>query len=215
MLKKSHLTFCVQAFHSMAIKHVATHAVEVVSKEWKPWPIRQDDHLEAFGNLYKLIAVVRIRNPAVSATHQRASIGQRQLAVFGQRLEDANDLERSFVGFIHHQTSARACCPQQRRILPNYSASLQSWGQCQAGHGCVPMELDILPFAMKQAQQLIGKFVLANALVANEEQMLACSPAYQHALQQPHVCRRLDKFNLGYKFWTDWYALLTSNAPQF
>ena len=103
---------------------------------------------------------------------QRPAVGERELAVLGEGLEDADDFERRLVGLVHDEDAAAAGRGHEGRIVPDDDAVPERRRERERRDRRVPVELDVLALRVEEVQEAIGQLVLPDALVADEEEVV-------------------------------------------
>mmetsp|Transcript_104259 Transcript_104259/g.304353 ORF Transcript_104259/g.304353 Transcript_104259/m.304353 type:complete len:350 (+) Transcript_104259:32-1081(+) len=214
--QQRHLAFDVGVIYGVAAEDVAADPEEVVAQEGEARPVRQHDHPEALGHRNELLARRgghRGLQPRVVGSDNRPAIQERQLAVLGQRLQHADHLQRCLVGLVHDEAPARLHCPDQGRVLPHHLAGFQARCQGEALDRRVSVQLDILPLAAQEAQQPVRKLVLAHALVANEQQVMAKRPVEQHVVKCRHMLGDVHEGHIRHQFRTLRHPQCTIDVP--
>ena len=100
---------------------------------------------------------------------------------------------------IDHQHAAEARRTHESRVLVAYGPRGQDWPQRERRDGGVAMELHVLALCSQQLEQLIRELVLADALLAQKEQVLPEGPVDQQLMQQPHVAHDRNKARVGHQ----------------
>uniref|UniRef100_A0A182UUB4 Uncharacterized protein n=1 Tax=Anopheles merus TaxID=30066 RepID=A0A182UUB4_ANOME len=181
----------------VAREQIAQRGKEIVPEEGKAGPVRQHDHAEV--GMAAVAAVAAVAAAAASLRTGRANlapVGQQHLAVLDERLQYAGDVDGRLVRLVHHQHVPVPDRLHQRRVLVRDPAVPHRRLQRQRLDGGVAVQLDVLARPPHQLQQPVDDLVLADALVAHQQQMLAEQEVLQQPLHQPQVLRHVVEHNV-------------------
>uniref|UniRef100_A0A182UJF5 Uncharacterized protein n=1 Tax=Anopheles melas TaxID=34690 RepID=A0A182UJF5_9DIPT len=178
----------------VAREQIAQRGKEIVPEEGKAGPVRQHDHAEVGMGRQEATA-----GAAASIRTGRANlapVGQQHLAVLDERLQYAGDVDGRLVRLVHHQHVPVPDRLHQRRVFVRDPAVPHRRLQRQRLDGGVAVQLDVLARPPHQLQQPVDDLVLADALVAHQQQMLAEQKVLQQPLHQPQVLRHVVEHNV-------------------
>uniref|UniRef100_A0A182J4I3 Uncharacterized protein n=1 Tax=Anopheles atroparvus TaxID=41427 RepID=A0A182J4I3_ANOAO len=175
--------------HGVAGEQIAQGGEEIVAQKREAGPVREHDQPKVRMRRYEAGRGLHRRDRAGRANF--APVGQQHLAGLDERLEDAGDVDGRLVRLVHHQHVARPDRLHQRRVLVLDAPVAHRRLQRQRLDRRVAVQLDVLARPVHQLQQPVDDLVLAHALVAHQQQVLAEQEVLQQALHQPQVLRHV------------------------
>mmetsp|Transcript_91531 Transcript_91531/g.296302 ORF Transcript_91531/g.296302 Transcript_91531/m.296302 type:complete len:319 (+) Transcript_91531:514-1470(+) len=221
-LQESHLTRHVRIVHDVATEYVPTDPEEVIAEKRQARPIREHDHPKARTHLHELLLCIRhvlvVRSPSESSRivlpNNAAAVADGQFAVVCQGFQNAHDFQGCLVCLVDDQAAPMADRAHEGAVLALNDTCLQGLRQQQRLNGRVTVQLHVLPLASEQLQQPVRHFVLARALVADQQQVVAQLPIQQHVPKCFDVLRRVDELHLRHQLLMRRHALGELHQPN-
>jgi len=120
----------------MGGENIAALAEEILTQEGEARPIRQHPQPEVRVDGDDVSSSIRHRRIALHShffrgpfrRHQTTAVCKEHLLVLKQPLQYGDNLQRSFVGLVHHQRAPKLHSSHEGGVFPHNNTVLQGWG---------------------------------------------------------------------------------------